>query len=81
MSDQIGLGISRLRPVPRAVTGTEWVQTQRPLHPILSHLNFSIDRVVNDRIAKNAVLGYFKLNKQIKRVYEIVDLERQWNAR
>jgi len=57
----------------------ELVVIQRPLDRILNHLQYSIDDVVNDRIAKHAVLGYFKLSRQVKRRCEIVDLERQWN--
>jgi hypothetical protein len=34
---------------------------------------------VNDPIAKNEVLGYFKLSKQIDRASEVRELERQWN--
>jgi hypothetical protein len=79
MSDLIGFGMSRLRPSAKSLTGTELVQIQRPLGRIFGHLNCSIDDVVNDRIAKNAVLGYYKLSRQITRGCEIVDLERQWN--
>jgi hypothetical protein len=79
MSDLSGFGMSRLRPNARAIIGTELVQVQRPLDPILGHLNYSIDDVVNDRTAKHAVLGYFKLSRQVTRRCEIVDLERQWN--
>jgi len=79
MSDLMGFGMSRLRPNAKALIATELVQIQRPLDRIFGHLNYSIDDVVNDRIAKNAVLGYFKLSRQITRGCEIVDLERQWN--
>ena len=58
---------------------TEYVLTQRPLSRILSFTRRSIDDVVNDPIAKNEVLGYFKLSKQIERVSEVRELERQWN--
>jgi hypothetical protein len=79
MSDPIAIGISRLRPNATALIGTELVQIQRPLDLIFGHLNYSIDDVVNNRIAKNAVLGYYKLSRQVQRGCEIVDLERQWN--
>jgi hypothetical protein len=79
MSDPLGLGIFR-RPLDHAgPAGTTLVVTQRPLHRVLAHLSYTIDDVVNDRIAKNAVLGYFKVSRQVTRRCEIVDLERQWN--
>ena len=52
---------------------------QRPLHHVLAFTRKTIDDVVNDPIAKNAVLGYYKLHKQIERASEIRELERQWN--
>jgi hypothetical protein len=79
MSDMMGFGMSRLRPKAKGLIGTELVQVQRPLDRILNHLNYSIDDIVNDRIAKHAVLGYYKLSRQVTRRCEIVDLERQWN--
>jgi len=79
MSDLAGLGLSRYRPTRREMGATELVVIHRPLDRILNHLQYSIDDVVNDRIAKHAVLGYFKLSRQVKRRCEIVDLERQWN--
>lgn len=71
--------MSRRWPSAKGLIGTELVQVQRPLDRILNHLNYSIDDVVNDRIAKHAVLGYFKLSRYVNRRSEIVDLERQWN--
>jgi hypothetical protein len=35
--------------------------------------------VVNNPIAKNMVLGYFKLSRTVDRRAEVVELERQWN--
>ena len=49
------------------------------LNRVLAFTGLSIDDVVNSRIAKNQVLGYWKLSKTIDRTSEIVDLERQWN--
>jgi hypothetical protein len=79
MSDLSALGIWNFRRRPGGGAMTELIVTQRPLSRILAHTGFSIDHVVNSPIAKNAVLGYFKLDKQIQRRSEIVDLERQWN--
>jgi len=57
----------------------EFVLIQRPLARVLAFTGRSIDDIVNDPIAKNEVLGYFKLHKQIVRSSEIVELEQQWN--
>jgi hypothetical protein len=59
---------------------TEYLLTQHPLRRVLAFTRRSIDDVVNDPIAKNEVLGYYKLHRQIERRSEVVDLEKQWNA-
>jgi hypothetical protein len=78
------LGALGLAPVSRrgltGEPGTEFVLIQRPLRRILAFTRRSIDDVVNDPIAKNEVLGYFKLNKQIQRAVETRELEHQWNS-
>jgi len=56
----------------------EYVQ-DRPLHRVMRFTGRSIDDIVNSRIAKNEVLGYFKLQKFVNRRMEILDLEKQWN--
>jgi hypothetical protein len=76
--DSLGFGGALLRRAD-ALDRTEYVLTQRPLSRILSFTRRSIDDVVNDPIAKNEVLGYFKLSKQIERSVEVRELERQWN--
>jgi hypothetical protein len=73
------LGIRRPPLGRRGPNVIEHVIVQRPLDRILAFTGFSIDDVVNDPIAKNAVIGYFKVYKQVQRVSEVVDLERQWN--
>jgi len=55
------------------------VMSQRPLHRVLNFTGRTIDDVVNSPIAKNQVLGYYKLHRFVERRCEIVDLERQWN--
>ena len=55
------------------------MEVQKPLRRVLRFTGRSIDDVVNSRIAKNEVLGYYKLQKFIDRRMEIVDLEKQWN--
>ena len=53
--------------------------SRRPLHHILASTGRSIDDVVNDPIARNAVRGYYKLYRQVERAREVRELERQWN--
>ena len=78
--DGLGLGLHRVAPNEAFDARTEFVLVQRPLARILAFTRRSIDDVVNDPIAKNEVLGYFKLTKQIQRSVEVRELERQWNA-
>ncbi len=52
---------------------------QRPLDRLLAHAGYSIDDVVDNPIAKHALIGYYKLFRQVQRGCEVVDLERQWN--
>ena len=80
MSRGNALGFNSLPGRPDRVDGVEYVLTQRPLSRILAFTRRSIDDVVNCPIAKNEVLGYFKLSRQIDRMCEIGDLERQWNG-
>ncbi len=73
------IGLSKIQLWRRSENDSEYVVINRPLDRILAFTGYSIDDVVDDPIAKNAVLGYYKLTRQIARRYEIVDLERQWN--
>ena len=73
-------GNSSTRWQPRANDRIESVLIQRPLDRILAFTRRSIDDVVNDPIAKNEVLGYYKLQRWITRGCEIGELERQWNG-
>jgi hypothetical protein len=79
MSDLGAIGISNIRPGAPSGDGIELIHLQRPLDRIFGHLGYCIDDVVDNPIAKHAVLGYFKLSLQVQRGCEIVDLERQWN--
>jgi hypothetical protein len=79
MSDLSSLGISQIRLPRRGPDKTELILTQRLLDRIFAHTGYDIDDVVNNHIAKNAVLGYFKLSRMIDRRGEIVELESQWN--
>ena len=58
---------------------SEIVLPRRVLHRILDFTGQSIHDVINDPIAKNMVLGYYKLHRQVERACEAVELERQWN--
>jgi hypothetical protein len=81
MSILSGLGIPSPRRLRPDADRTEHVMTQRPLQRILAFRGRSIDDVVNDRIVKNEIYGYWKLHKQVERTCDVVDLERQWNSR
>jgi hypothetical protein len=74
-----GFGI----PFARRLAGNEpnvsYVRRDQALHRILRFTGRTIDDVVNNPIAKNEVLGYYKLHKFINRRGEIRELERQWN--
>ncbi len=77
-----GLGLGHPRGGGDEPSGgrTEYVLLRRPLRQILAFTRRSIDDVINNPIAKNEVLGYYKLHKQIRRHSEIGELERQWNS-
>jgi hypothetical protein len=79
MSQIDGLGFSGVRLRRQDGPQMQVVIVQRPLDRILSFTGYSIDDVVNDPIAKHALIGYYKLSRQIQRRSEVVDLERQWN--
>jgi len=64
-----------------AGTGPAHVMVLNRLRRAMAFTGFSIDDVVNDPVARNAVRGYFKLAKWVDRQGEVSDLERQWNAR
>jgi hypothetical protein len=79
MAQVFGFGV----PFARRLSGPEarvsYVLNQRPLHRVLNFTGRTIDDVVNSPIAKNQVLGYYKLHKLVERRCEMVELERQWN--
>ena len=50
-----------------------------PLHRIMGFLGVTIHDVVNCKITKNKVLGYYRLTKWVNREADRSDLERQWN--
>jgi hypothetical protein len=80
MSGLTSLGIGKAFLWGRPAGDPEFVVLHRPLDRILAFTGFSIDNVVDSPIAKNAVLGYYKLYKQISRSGEILELERFWNS-
>jgi hypothetical protein len=81
MSLLSGLGIPSPRRLRPDADRTEHVMIQRPLQRILAFRGRSLDDVVNHRIVKNEIYGYWKLHKQVERTCEVVDLERQWSSR
>lgn len=72
-----GFGSHRLHHAEGAAI--EHVMIVRPLHRILAFTGRSIHDVINNPIARREVMGYYKLHRQIERVSEIQELERQWN--
>ena len=62
-----------------ASPGMEHVMLQHPLRRILAFTRRTIDDVVNNPIARNEVLGFYKLHRSIERAGEVTELERQWN--
>ncbi|HEX4054560.1 MAG TPA: hypothetical protein VHX86_09875 [Tepidisphaeraceae bacterium] len=79
MSELGALGLSKIQLRRAPDSDVELVLVQRPLERILSFTGYSIDNIVDNPIAKHAVIGYYKLSRQVQRRCEIVDLERQWN--
>ena len=75
----LGLGSPRLR--RQSLEKTEYVILQSALSRVLAFVGHSIDDVVNDPIVKNKVIGYYKLQKNVQRGIEVVELENQWNRR
>jgi hypothetical protein len=79
MSNLSAIGLTSTRGLRREAEGSEHVLLQQPLRRVLAFRRRSIDDVVNDPIVKSEIFGYFKLQKQIERTSETIDLERQWN--
>jgi hypothetical protein len=65
--------------IPDEAAALERRVVEKRLNRVLAFTGLSIDAVVNSRIAKNQVLGHWKLSKMVDRSGEVVDLERQWN--
>jgi hypothetical protein len=74
-----GFGIPFSRRIIAPEPKIAHVLTQRPLHRVLKFTGCTIDDVVNNPIAKNQVLGYYKLHRFVERRSEVIELERQWN--
>ncbi len=60
-------------------TNTELLVVQRPLRRVLAFTRRTIDDVINSPVARNEVVGYYKLYRWVQRESEIGELERQWN--
>ncbi|HVT90687.1 MAG TPA: hypothetical protein VHD56_17665 [Tepidisphaeraceae bacterium] len=63
-----------------AGTASEHILVRHVLHRVLAFTRRTIHDVINDPIARNQVIGYYKLHRWIERESEISDLERQWNS-
>jgi hypothetical protein len=46
---------------------------------VMAFRGVTIHDIVNNPIARNETLGYWKVLRQIERRSEILDFERQWN--
>ena len=79
MSEQNSLGFGRPELPGASDTQVEYVIVQRVLHRILAFTGRSIDDVVDNPVAKNQVLGFYKLHKWVERESEISEMERAWN--
>jgi hypothetical protein len=79
MDTLTGLGLGASPPSPPAGAQTTHVVVQQPLRRVLAFTGHSIDDIVNDPIAKQIVLGYYRLYRYIERRSDVLDLERQWN--
>ncbi|GEM_PF-1012208 len=73
------LSIDRILLLPPPAGENEHVVVNRPLHRIMAFAGYSIDDIVDDPIARHTIYGYYKLYREVRRTYEIIDLERQWN--
>jgi hypothetical protein len=74
-------GIERQRTAPRAVE--QRIVKSWKIRKLLSHLQLSVDDIVNDRAAKRKVYTYFKIQRQSERLCdqrnnEVDDDYQQW---
>ncbi len=81
MSQLTSLGMGANNILQAEEAHTHLVQVRRPLRRVLAVAGKSIDDVVNCPVAKNQVLGYYKLHRQVERACEISELERWWGGR
>ena len=75
-----GLGIGARHLQADHVDRMQHVIVQRPLRRVLAFTGRTIDDVVNSASAKNEVMAYFKLYRQVQRMSEVSELERWWNG-
>ncbi len=79
MADLDVLGSGTNRPRRDETPAIEAVITLRPLSRILAFSGRSIHDVINDPIARNEVRGWYRVHRQVLRMSEVGELERQWN--
>ena len=75
----LGFGAPRL--YIRGGNEIERIVYQQPLRRVMDFLGCSIDDVINDPIVRAQVFGFYKLQKDVDRTCEVVNLERWWNGR
>jgi hypothetical protein len=81
MADLSSLGFRSRWSPRRDAAAIEHVMVKHPLRRVLAFTGRTIDDVINDPIARNEVIGYYKLQRQVERACEVVDLERWWNGK
>jgi hypothetical protein len=73
------LGFSKIPRLAAERQHVEHVLIQKTLARIFAFTGVDIDDVINNPIARNKVISYYKLHRWINRECEIRELERQWN--
>jgi hypothetical protein len=69
---------NQLQLLPRGQS-TSLVKMRSALGRVMAFRGVTIHDIVNNPIARNETLGYWKVLRQIERRSEILDFERQWN--
>ncbi len=80
MSSLQSLGIYGSRRAAHEPAPQHLLVLERPLQKLLEFTHRSIDDVVNCPLAKREVLGYYKLQQQIRRNDEAYQLDKWWGG-
>ena len=77
MSKEDSLGFRKLTFGQTEQSAQVQVVVSKPLSRIMGFLGVTIHDVVNCKITKNKVMGYYRLTRWIDREVEVSDLEKQ----